>query len=294
MNQLDVNNTKIGFVILHYLALEDTVRCVTSIIEKIDTNNYEIVIVDNASSNNSGKVLVDKYKSNEKIHVILNTENGGFSKGNNIGFKIAKELKCDFICMMNNDTYLIQEDYFKVILDEYSDSHYAVMGPEIWLPNNHVEEVLHNMITLEEVKKQIKELNKKLLLNYTFIESINIVSRNIVKKLIGYKSKSTYRTNREGRLEDVVLHGCCWIFSPIYINKFDGLNEVTFLYKEEELLYLRLKENNMLSVYNPKLKIFHNEDASTNMLTKKGYKKRRFVYKYGKIACIKLLEEMNK
>ena len=65
------------------------------------------MIVDNGSSNNSGKLIDSKYKDMSNIHVILLKDNLGFAKGNNIGFQYAKkELNCDFICMLNNDTIL--------------------------------------------------------------------------------------------------------------------------------------------------------------------------------------------
>ena len=50
----------------------------------------------------------------------------------------------------------------------------------------------------------------------------------------------------------------------------------------------------MLSVYNPKLKIFHSEDKATNSVTKRDYRKRRFIYKYNIKACYALIEEMEK
>lgn len=40
---------KIGFVILHYLALRETINCVNSIEKNISYVNYEIIIVDNGS-----------------------------------------------------------------------------------------------------------------------------------------------------------------------------------------------------------------------------------------------------
>ena len=112
---------KIVFLILHYITLEDTKKCVSSILERYPNNeNIEIVIVDNNSNNNSGKELVKLYNDNNRIHIILLDKNLGFARGNNEGFKYAKEkLKADFIIMINNDTYLIQNDFCKIIEEEY-------------------------------------------------------------------------------------------------------------------------------------------------------------------------------
>jgi GT2 family glycosyltransferase len=81
---------KIGFVILHYLAKEETINCVSSIKEKVGTEDYLIVIVDNASSNGSGNELLEKYENDSKVKVLINRENLGFAKGMNVGFQYLK------------------------------------------------------------------------------------------------------------------------------------------------------------------------------------------------------------
>ena len=43
----------VGFVILNYKTYQDTIKCVQSIVNTIDTDNYFIVIVDNGSDNES-------------------------------------------------------------------------------------------------------------------------------------------------------------------------------------------------------------------------------------------------
>lgn len=77
------------------------------------------------------------------------------------------------------------------------------------------------------------------------------------------------------RHEDVVLHGCCLVFSPVYIENYqEAFNPKTFLYKEEELLYLRCKNRGLKTIYNPDLFIKHLEDASTNSILENSRVKR--------------------
>ena len=100
----------IAFVILHYRAADMTRRCV----EKIQAlpGEKQIVIVDNASPNGSGQVLLDEYASCPEIKVILNPENSGFAKGNNLGVKWVREhKKPEFTVVLNNDVEILQEDF---------------------------------------------------------------------------------------------------------------------------------------------------------------------------------------
>lgn len=277
---------KIGFVILHYYTIEDTKKCISSIQDNIDTENYEIIIVDNASPNKTGKELEKVYKKNNKIHIILNKGNLGFSKGNNIGYQYAKkELKCNYIAMLNNDTYLIQKNFFSVIRQEYKNSHFGVMGPKIYLKDNKIDRINEKIQSIKQLRKYRLKVRIKLLFNYLHLEKL--FTRIFIKN----KDKEEILDEKEyKRCENVVLHGCCLIFSPLYISKLNGLMEKTFLYAEEDLLYIQVYMNEMITVYNPELKIFHNELSSTKASNNNNEKKNRFRYK-NLIKANKILEK---
>ena len=123
---------KICFVILHYIVIDDTIECIESIFNNIKYENYNIVVVDNKSPNSSGKILKDKYKKNDRVTVILNNENSGFAKGNNIGYKYAKAiLKAQFIILINNDTIIKQNDFIDKIINTYEETKFYVLSPNI-------------------------------------------------------------------------------------------------------------------------------------------------------------------
>lgn len=279
---------KIGFVILHYYTQIDTISCVESIQTKMKKENYEIVIIDNGSKNESGKLLKDQYEHEEKIHVLIQKENLGFAKGNNIGFKYAKEqLKCNYIVLLNNDTCILQEEFFDLIKEEYNKSGFAVLGPKIYLLKNQINPVNLNSLSIQRIKKEIRSDSLNLFFSYMGLYQLYTNTKKWIKKLLkknivqNLADVNTYYKN-------IILHGCCLIFSPIYIEKFNGLDERTFLYHEEELLFYRLQKNKMISVYNPKIEIFHAEDSATNAITVTDRKKRIFVYK-NKIKSGKIL-----
>ena len=245
---------KIVFLILHYQVLEQTKNCIESIKSRLNNNEYEIVVVDNNSQNGTGKQLQDLYKDETNIHIILNDKNLGFANGNNIGFKYAKDkLNADFIAMINNDTCIMQDNFFEIIKEEYEKSNFAVMGPKIILLNNAVNPVNDRTITLEYVKKEIRSLIIKLMFNYLHLEEQLEKIKLKIKKAM---KTDDIDNNKEVKSPDlryeniIILHGCCLIFSPTYIKKFDGIDDRTFLYHEEELLSLRLKQNKLLSVRN--------------------------------------------
>ena len=267
---------KIVFLILHYFSIEDTQKCIESIKNIINYDNYEILIIDNGSNNNSGVELQKQYANDEKIHIILSEQNLGFARGNNLGFKYIKEnLNPDFIVMINNDVYMLQENFCDLVIKEYENSKYSVLGPRILMNNNTICAYEDKMPSLKEVKS--KKRDNKIL--YFFNK---IYLRKLYSLILKIKIKVSRKNNSVDtsiRKENVMLHGCCLIFSKEYINKFDGIDDRTFLYYEEPLLYLRVKKNNLKSVYNPYLMIYHNENASTNKTNTNKRKKFDFVLK---------------
>lgn len=60
--------------------------------------NYEVVFVDNASTDGSVKYIKENFS---KVKIVVNKENLGFAKGNNVGIEVAKG---KYIVTLNNDT----------------------------------------------------------------------------------------------------------------------------------------------------------------------------------------------
>ncbi len=285
----------IAFVILHYYTYEDTFKCINSIIDKIGIEKYKIIVVDNNSKNDSYKTLKNKYEQNKKIVLIHNNKNLGFANGNNVGFKYIKEnFNAKFIALINNDTYLIQDNFFELINKEYENSKFDVLGPKILLPNNEVNPIQKNLITYSELKKVVFRYHFIYWFNFLYIGFIYEFIKRCIKNLLKINPKSVYSTEDvNNRYEDIVLHGAFLIFSKKYIETFDGLNDKTFMYMEEKILAATLKKYNMKSVYNPEIVIFHNEDSSTNAVNKSKRKKTLFVYKNA-IKSSKVLKEILK
>lgn len=277
--------SKYVFVILHYQTLDDTQECVDSIMKCCHNYDYSIIIVDNASPNQTGKVLLEMYDNVDNVIVLLNKENVGFAKGNNVGFKYAKKnLGAQFIILLNNDTVLFQEDFCKYIDKAYNYKPFAVMGPMIVTADGNCTSnpISMNLVTKEDVKKALHSIKKQeFALNYHLLIIKNI-KNNILKK----KTKHKFQGYRP--IENIRLHGCCLIFSNKYIEKFDGIDDRTFMYEEERFLQKRLQENNMISLYNPELIIYHKEYASTSNVFNTKRSKMKFYFK-NEIESLKIL-----
>ena len=95
------------------------------------------------------------------------------------------------------------------------------------------------------------------------------------------------------RYENVTLHGSFMIFSREYTDRFDGLDERTFMYGEEDILHRRLIKNGLKSVYTPDFAVYHKEDVSTDSASGSSRKKREFYYKNLIASLGVLISEIN-
>lgn len=265
---------KHAFVILHYIALEDTIECVNSIINNLSVPNNDekyIIIVDNGSPNSSFEKLNEVFGEDRNIILIKSDENLGFARGNNLGFMYAKnKLAADFIIMINNDTIIYQNDFLEHINCLYKKYNFAVLGPNITTADGmHQNPFLPckwtiNRLRLTRLKQKIKYCLTLIGLDRLFLKEYELDRKESIKHdIIGAS-----------------LHGACLIFSKNYINILNGLCDKTFLYMEEEMLDLYIKKYNLISVYSPTINIYHKEDVATKSAQKSSLKRKLNKYKY--------------
>ncbi len=275
----------IVFVILHYTAIEMTIGCVSSIRRHIDTVGYKIIIVDNCSPDNSWRELNQIFKNDTDIVLLHSDENVGFARGNNIGFSYAKE-NChpQFLVLMNNDVYLIQGWIYKKLKQKYEETDYAVLGPMIITGEGSIcsSPLRKEILTMQRARRSMRRYYRLLILNRIGLDKY-------YRSFMSKAREHIPQFSVEERLiqhENVEIHGSFMVFSENYISRFEGLDPSTFLYMEEDILFLHLMKNDLKSIYCPDIAVYHKEDASTDAVLKNNHKKNAFVYR----NCLNSLE----
>ena len=247
-----------SFIILHYKNLKDTIECIESI-NKID-GDKSIIVVDNNSTTKKEQEIILKYTED----LILLKENMGFAKGNNEGCKYAiKKYHPDFLCIINNDIIIEQQDFCKKVTNDYEKYEFDALGPKILTDGGDSVNPFKTYDTIIEINSEIKKCKRKirifssktLSIIYKFLSNIKHL---IIRKQIKFE-------NGKSMQFDVSLHGCAIIFSRKYYEKFDDVfYNNTFLYHEEEFLSLRRDKYKLNFMYDPYLEVFHKESASVN------------------------------
>lgn len=250
----------ICFLILNYNTSEELVKFIASIKKFCGDCTYLIVVVDNGSE----KKELERLKilqQTEKFILLVNHENLGFAKGNNIGFRyIRSNIECRYIVMANSDVELIENSLCNKLDAAYDRYKFAVLGPDIM--KSHDNPMPDGLSDRTQVLCEIKRI--KHIRRIMKVPGLNILYL-VVNKL---RNKLLSKRAETGEMkENCQLHGSFLVFSDQYI--LDGLCDETFLYGEEAILAKDCRDHGLKILYYPDIKILHNESVATKKVMNK-------------------------
>lgn len=221
MNTNGNNRKSVAVIILNYMNYIETDECIQCLLKQ-NYDSYHVIVVDNGSDNASVSYLWKKYRYSSKISVIGAGKNYGFAKGNNIGISYAKnKIHAEYILLLNSDVIIEDRDYLDKMIKANAEG-IGIIGSRILEKNNVEISMLYRYVTFPAT-----------LLFYlaSMSECKEHPLYEIFWKKILKKYKGVY-----------LFKGCALLLTPAYFRYYDGLDPRTFLYCEEDLLYLRCKK----------------------------------------------------
>ena len=253
---------KIGIVILNYLAYQDTIECVESILLQ-SFQNFEVVVVENGSDNDSLLRLQERFGNDNKISILSTGKNIGFAKGNNAGIAFLKEKGIYKVLVINGDTVIEQTDYLKQLQQIKYDETVGMVGTRI--------------ITKDKFNQNTTRVIFKNAFDVTFFNLYKILS--LFRKKQQADSQSIETTHLLD-LSERQLHGAAILFTENYLYQYIGFYPDTFLYVEEDLLAAICRKLSFKQLYISELSIYHKEDKSSDMAWSRSERhavKRKFI-----------------
>lgn len=259
----------LAIIILNYNDFEVTEENVDNLIS-LDIN-YPIVIVDNNSKNKSFEYLLSKYSHNKNIFVIKNNNNNGYACGNNFGIKYItekfKEIK--YVCIMNPDVIVTYNNIFKNLIKkiEYRED-IALIAPLM---------ILNNKLIGERLCWKIPK-PKELILGHSIL----------INKMKGYNTSDNINIDSKddsiGQVE--VVPGSFFVIKNEILKEIGYLDENTFLYNEENILAIKLKNKNYKEMISINDYYFHNHQLKDYKKSfKNKIKQHKVVFDSKKYLC---------
>lgn len=99
-------------------------KCFSSLQES--TIPVHIVVVDNTPGADDANYIREHFP---EIHIIKTAENLGFGRANNLGMRYALDHDCDYVFLLNQDTWVECDTVQQLILMAESHSQYGILSP---------------------------------------------------------------------------------------------------------------------------------------------------------------------
>lgn len=143
---------KTSIIILTYNQMEYTQKCIESIREYTELDQYEIIIVDNNSTDGT----LDWLRNQSDVQVIANEQNCGFPKGYNQGIAIASG---DNILLLKSDVIVTYGWLSNLNSCLYSNEKVGAVGP---VTNNctYHQAIWSAYTNMEEMQIYAKKINQ--------------------------------------------------------------------------------------------------------------------------------------
>lgn len=256
------------FVIVNYNDYKTTYNLIKNIEDYSCVD--EIVIVDNDSKDNSYEELLKL--QNKKITILKNNSNKGYGSGINLGsrYLIDKYHKCNII--ISNPDIVIENEQVIFKLVKTLSLDVAVVAPIIkehvgyskgWKQPTPWIDILSNIVCIHEKVKQ---------------------------KYLLYPEE-----HYKNKIVDVdIVSGCFFLIRSDALKQINFFDENVFLYYEENILSTKLKQNNLKTVINTEVEVFHNHsvtiDKNINKINKYKILKKSQMYFEKKYNSANIIE----
>ncbi|GAB4027631.1 MAG: glycosyltransferase family 2 protein [Candidatus Microgenomates bacterium] len=225
------NKIKHAVILINYQDANITANCIKSIQKSKDAPH--IIVVDNGSS----KECLAKLKSLcPALDLIETGFNIGFSAGNNIGIKKALRLGAQVVYLINNDTLVDENLFFRSY--RFVAKKNRIAGAKIYYAKGY------------EYHESQRGLGNVLWYAGGYFDYSDAVSRHY-----GIDEIDQSQYDKVKKVDFVT--GCFMAIPRLVLKKIGILSEEYFLYLEDADYCLRALKNNIEVIYNPNLILYH-------------------------------------
>lgn len=238
---------KTACVIVNYNDAETTIRLLNKI------NNYRaidyIIVVDNCSTDGSYSAL-EKYRT-DRIIVLCATGNKGYGAGNNLGIKYAKErLQCDVAIIANPDV-IFTEECIEKIKYTFSENRDVAVVTALQMKSDGT--------FFHDTAWDIPSVSEYIFSSLFFVGKL-------------FSKPKEYNGNTQ-----IAIDCVSGAFLAVDINKFlsvDGYDERIFLYCEETMLGIKLRNAGFKTLLLTNENYVHHHAVSTQKSIPDAVKRR--------------------
>lgn len=133
-------NPKVSIIIPFRDVVDYTKRCVESILEKTDYDNYEIILVNNQSEEPETLEYLEEVRDNasrfKNVKILDYDKPYSFGKLNNWA---VEQVKCDHVLFLNNDTKIENRGWLSALIEYSQRPEVGLVGAKLYYPNGKIQ-----------------------------------------------------------------------------------------------------------------------------------------------------------
>ena len=207
-------------------------KCVSSILNKTDYRDYEIIIVDNQSIEQETREYFITIKDDKRIKILQYDKPFNYSAINNFA---ARFTDADYLLFLNNDTEVIGHEWLTAMLEHAQRTEVGAVGAKLYYPNNTVQHAGD-------------------------ILGIGGLSDH---SHLGFPRTSHGYFGRLNIIQNMsVVTGACMVMRREVFEEVGGFDEILSHVFNDVDLCLKIREKGYLILYTPYAELYHQESAS--------------------------------
>ena len=207
--------------------------CISSILEKTDYPDYEIIVVNNGSTENEALAYLDQISRHQKITVLEYPKPFSFSAINNFAFGRANG---KVIALVNNDVEVIAPDWLSLMVGHALRPEIGCVGAKLYYPNDRIQ---HAGVILG------------------------------LGGVAGHAHKY-FRRSHQGYFSRLMLTqnvsavtAACLVVRRVIFEEVGGLNETDLAIAFNDVDFcLKVREKGYLNLFEPRAELYHHESVS--------------------------------
>lgn len=207
-------------------------KCLDSIREKTEYQNYEILIIENNSTTEEIFRFYREIDGKDHVRVLYWKNGFNFSAINNFA---AAQAKGEYLLLLNNDTEIITRGWIRELLANCQRPEVGMTGAKLYFPDNTVQSA-GTIIGMGGMA------------DHAFV--------NMPRRQAGYMHRASIQMNLSG-----VTAACAMVKRSVY-EQVGGLEEKLSVAFNDVDLGLKIVTAGYLIVYDPFVEVYHYESKS--------------------------------
>lgn len=215
-----MGQTKVFVIIITYNGMRWYEKCFTTL--RASTIPVTTIVVDNNSSDGTADYIRKEFP---EVVVIESSENLGFGKGNNLAFQYALKHDCDYVFLLNQDTWLVDDNVIEELVRIHQENPaFGILSP-MHLRGNEQE------------------------LGMLWEDGNNLCSKMLVSDLFCNTLKDVYETN--------YVNAAAWLLPRKTLETVGGFDPIYQHYEEDDDYLNRVQFHGLKVGVCPGVRIVH-------------------------------------